>query len=64
MTFEESLSKLEEISAKLNSGDCTLDESIALYEQAMVLSRQCTVLLENAKLKIKELNEIEKADEN
>lgn len=63
MTFEEALKQLEEIAVKLEKGECTLDESISLYEKAMELSKECTSALENAKLKIKQLSEIEeKAD--
>lgn len=63
MTFEESLNALEAISKKLESGECTLDESIKLYEEAMTLSKRCTELLDNAKLKITQISELEKAEE-
>ncbi len=63
MTFEVALKQLEEIAERLEKGECTLDESINLYEKAMELSKECTSALENAKLKIKQLSEIEeKAD--
>ncbi|MBE6729435.1 MAG: exodeoxyribonuclease VII small subunit [Ruminococcaceae bacterium] len=62
MTFEESLKKLEEIVAKLESGETSLDESIALYEEAVMLSSECNKALDNAKIKIKKLDELEKAD--
>lgn len=63
MTFEESLSALEAIAKKLESGECSLEESIKLYEDAMNLSKQCTELLNNAKLKITQISELEKAEE-
>lgn len=63
MTFEESLNALEVIAKKLESGQCTLDESIKLYEEAMALSKQCTELLNNAKLKITQISELEKAED-
>lgn len=63
MTFEESLNALEAIAKKLESGQCTLDESIKLYEEAMTLSKECTELLQNAKLKITEISELEKAED-
>ena len=62
MNFEESLKQLSEIAQKLENGDTTLDESISLYERAMQLSKECTLALEKAKLKVKELTELEKAD--
>lgn len=63
MTFEESLNALEAIAKKLESGQCTLDESIKLYEEALALSGECTKLLEAAKLKITEISELEKAED-
>lgn len=63
MTFEESLIALEEIAKKLESGQCSLDESIKLYEEAMTLSKKCSEILETAKLKIAEIGELEKAED-
>lgn len=63
MTFEESLNALEAIAKKLESGECSLDESIKLYEEAMTLSKQCTELLNTAKIKISEISELEEAEE-
>ncbi len=63
MTFEESLNALEAIAKKLESGECSLDESIKLYEEAMALSKQCTELLNIAKIKISEISELEKAED-
>ena len=62
MTFEESLSALEVIAKKLESGSCGLDDSIKLYEEAMRLSKDCAQKLEEAKIKITNLSEIEKAE--
>lgn len=64
MTFEESLKALEAIAKKLEDGECSLDESIKLYEEAMVLSKNCTELLSEAKLKIIEISELEKAEDS
>lgn len=63
MTFEEALLSLEEIAKKLESGKCSLDESVKLYEEAIKLSKECTEKLNNAKLKITDITEIEKAEE-
>lgn len=62
MSFEDALKNLEEIVKKLESGDISLDESLKLYEEAMKLSRICNKTLEEAKLKITELSNIEKGD--
>jgi exodeoxyribonuclease VII small subunit len=62
MNFEESIKQLEEIAKKLESGNCTLDESIELYEKALALTKECSKVLENAKLKITNINDAHKAE--
>lgn len=62
MTFEEALTSLEEIAKKLESGKCSLDESVSLYEEAIKLSKECSEKLNDAKLKITQLSELEKAE--
>lgn len=62
MNFEESIKQLEEIAKKLESGNCSLDESIELYEKALTLTKECSNVLENAKLKITNINEAHKAE--
>ena len=58
--FEKSLKELEEIVSRLESGDITLDESMALFERGMKLSGDCRKALETAKQKIIMLTEAEK----
>lgn len=53
--FEEALKELEGIALRLENGDCTLDESIELYEKAMKLTKECNEIIEKAKIKITEL---------
>ncbi|MBE6728573.1 MAG: exodeoxyribonuclease VII small subunit [Ruminococcaceae bacterium] len=62
--FESSLKKLEEIVAKLESGECTLDESIELFEKGMELSNECSKRLEEARQKIITLTDAEESDSN
>ncbi len=62
MKFEEALKALEDIAKKLEGGECSLEESIKLYEEALTLSQECTKKLNEAKLKITEISELEKAD--
>ncbi len=52
LSFEEAYKKLEEIAARLESSDITLDESIALFEEGVKLSKYCDEILETAKQKI------------
>ncbi len=54
-TFEENLSRLEEISTLLESEELGLDESISLFEEGMKLSKNCMSALKKAELKITEL---------
>ncbi len=54
-TFEENLSRLEEISTLLESEGLGLDESISLFEEGIKLSKNCMTALKKAELKITEL---------
>lgn len=47
-TFEEQIAQLEEIVKKLESGDCSLDDSLKLFEEGIKLSKACHNMLENA----------------
>lgn len=51
-TFEESLIELEEIVGRLEDGDMPLEESLALFEQGIKLSRDCRSRLTNAERRI------------
>lgn len=54
-TFEDNLSRLEEISTLLESEELGLDESISLFEEGIKLSKNCMTALKKAELKITEL---------
>lgn len=58
-TFEEALSQLEATVKALESGECSLDDSIKLYEKGMNLSKFCYEKINKAKLVIENLNSIE-----
>ena len=51
-TFEASLAELEEIVGKLEDGDMPLEESLALFEQGIKLSRDCRDRLTKAERRI------------
>jgi len=53
--FEDALKKLENIVAKLEKGDLSLDESLSVYEEGIKLSRLCSKKLETAKRKVEVL---------
>ena len=55
-TFEQAFKELEVIIAKLESGELSLDESLALFERGQALAKQCSALLDAAELKVKQLS--------
>lgn len=55
-SFEENYSRLEKILEKLESEDVTLEETIKLYEEGLTLTKFCYEKLNNAELRIKEIN--------
>ncbi len=55
--FEAALGELETIVKKLEEGDLTLENSLALYERGVELSRFCHARLEDAEKRIEILNE-------
>jgi len=60
ISFEDSFSRLEKILEKLESDDCTLDETLKLYEEGLTLTKVCSDKLSNAELRIKEINKSNK----
>lgn len=57
LTFEQAYAELENIVARLESGDLTLDESVTLYARGQVLARHCGVLLDTAELRIRQIGD-------
>lgn len=57
ITFEEALKKLEAIIGELEDGEVTLEDSVALYEEGMKLSKFCSEVMERAELRIEKVNE-------
>lgn len=55
-SFEQSMTRLEEIVRTLEGGTVTLDESLKLYEEGIALVRACSAKLDEAEKKIKLLN--------
>ncbi len=50
--FEELIKKLESITSKLENDKLSLDDSVALFEEGMKLSKKCNAKLEEAEKKI------------
>ena len=55
-TFEKSLESLEELVRELEAGDKGLDESLALFEKGVGLSKDLSKRLEDAKTKVEALS--------
>lgn len=54
-SFEKDFERLEEIALKLESGDITLEESIKLFEEGILISKRLLETLNQAELKINQL---------
>ena len=54
-SFESLFTELETTVAKLEAGDLSLDESLALFQRGMELAKKCGGMLDAAELRIKEL---------
>jgi exodeoxyribonuclease VII small subunit len=55
--FEELYKQLEEKVSLLEQGGLSLDDSLAAYEQAILLAQSCQKLLDSAELRITRLKE-------
>ena len=53
--FEQALDELEALVRRMESGELTLDESIAAYRRGAELARYCQTRLAQAELEIKQL---------
>ena len=56
VSFEQAMTRLEEIVRTLESGSATLDDSLKLYEEGIALVRAGGAKLDEAEKKIKLLN--------
>jgi len=55
LTYEEALVELEEIVSALEGEQSQLQESIKLFERGQALAARCSVLLEAAELKVRQV---------
>lgn len=55
LTFEQAMEELEAIVRKLEAGQDSLENSIALYERGVVLKQFCEKRLQEATLKIEKI---------
>ena len=52
MSFEDQITRLEEIVAALEKGDAQLADSLALFEEGTKLAASCTAMLDEAEQKV------------
>ncbi|WP_322173040.1 exodeoxyribonuclease VII small subunit [Acutalibacter caecimuris] len=55
LNFENAIARLQEIANRLEQGDATLEESMALFEEGAKLSALCYNTLDRAELRMREL---------
>ena len=56
LSYEQAFEELKTVIDQLETGDKPLEETLALYERGQTLFRHCTTLLEQAELKVQQLN--------
>ena len=56
-SFEDAFTRLESVVRRLESGQMSLDQSTALFEEGMRLAKTCTEMLNGAELKIQRLQQ-------
>ena len=54
-SFEDALNELEALVEQMESGDLSLDQSLAAFEKGVALTRQCQKALSEAELKVQKL---------
>ena len=55
MSFEDALRALEDVVARLESGEVPLDDSISLYERGELLRKHCQARLDAASARIEKI---------
>lgn len=53
--FEQSLDELEQLVARIEQGELSLDDSLAAFERGMSLYKQCQGTLDSAELRVKQV---------
>ena len=63
LAFEEAVGELDATIQRLEGGDLSLSEAIALYERGMLLVQHCNDLLDAAELQVHTLEQLSDASE-
>jgi len=62
LNYEQAFGELETVVERLGTGDLPLEEALALFEQGQALATRCSELLEQAELKLRQLDPDESGD--
>ena len=54
-TYEALMERLQQVVARLETGELPLAEAVALYEEGVALAARCQQLLEAAELRVQQL---------
>jgi exodeoxyribonuclease VII small subunit len=57
LNFESALEELEALVERMETGELSLEDSLAAFERGVKLTRTCQTALKNAELKVKVLTE-------
>ncbi len=60
-TYEQAITRLEEIVKQLESGTAALDDALQLFEEGTKLTAFCSQTLDTAEQKLRTLSEVQKA---
>ena len=63
LTFEQAMTRLEQIVATLEGGRCTLDDSLKLFEEGTKLTAFCADRIKTAEQKILKLTAVENGED-
>ncbi|MBV2208031.1 MAG: exodeoxyribonuclease VII small subunit [Thermomonas sp.] len=61
--FEQSMQSLEDLVDQMESGDMSLEQSLAAYERGVGLYRRCQTALEQAELRVRQLSDPAKPEQ-
>jgi exodeoxyribonuclease VII small subunit len=54
--YEQLVERLQQVVARLETGELPLAEALALYEEGVALAARCQQLLDNAELRVQQLS--------
>ncbi len=57
LTFEQAMKRLEQVVRELETGELSLDQSLALFQEGVELTRRCGTMLDAAEARIEKLLE-------